>query len=223
MSYAFERDGFSYFPRALDDDDLARVEAAVSLEGPGVRLTSDGLQPISDLLGTSGRVGSIVAELVGQPGFPVRAIMFDKNPATNWSLGWHQDRTICVAERIEVEGFGPWTVKQGQLHVQPPQDLLDRMMTLRIHLDDVPADNGPLLVIRGSHRLGRLTEGRIAELAARSEIAAHLAQRGDIWAYRTPIIHASAAAADQHGARRVLQVDYSSETLPGGLRWGFEA
>ena len=175
------------------------------------------------LLDASGRVGTIVTELVGQPAFPVRAILFDKNQATNWSLGWYQDRTICVAERIEVEGFGPWTVKQGQLHVQPPQQLLDRMVTLRIHFDDVPADNGPLLVIRGSHRLGRLTEGKIAELAVLSEIAAHLAQRGDIWAYRTPIIHASAAAANQHGARRVLQVDYSSETLPDGLRWGFGA
>ena len=65
----------------------------------------------------------------------MRAILFDKTPATNWSLGWHQDRTIAVAKRADVNGFGPWTVKSGLLHVAPPFDILVRMVTLRVHLD----------------------------------------------------------------------------------------
>lgn len=97
------------------------------------------------------------------------------------------------------------------------------MVTLRIHLDDVPADNGPLLVIPGSHRLGKLTEAEVVQLAGQSEPAMHLALRGDIWAYRTPIVHASAAAADHHGGRRVLQMDYSADRLPGELRWALNA
>ena len=180
------------------------------------------LLPISDLLDVGGPVGSIVTETAGRVAFPVRAILFDKSSEANWSLGWHQDRTICVVERIEVEGFGPWTLKQGQPHAQPPQSLLERMVTVRIHLDDVPADNGPLLVIRGSHRLGRLTEDRIAKLVADSDVTTHLARRGDIWVYRTPIVHASASAGNGHPARRVLQLDYSSDSLPGGLRWAFD-
>jgi ectoine hydroxylase-related dioxygenase (phytanoyl-CoA dioxygenase family) len=220
---SFEQDGYLHFSRALDEHDLARIEEIAAVEGPGVRLTATSLHPISDLLDARGRVGSIVAELLGNAAFPVRAIMFDKNSAANWSLGWHQDRTICVAERIEVEGFGPWTVKQGQLHTQPPQNLLDRMITVRIHLDDVPAHNGPLLVIKGSHRLGRLTEVKVADLVVERDFTTHLAQRGDIWVYRTPIVHASASAASGHAARRVLQLDYSSDSLPGGLRWAFGA
>ena len=218
---SFERDGYLHFARALDNHDLTRIEEIAAVGRPGVRLSSTSLKPISDLLDVSGPVGSIVTELIGGAAFPVRAIMFDKSPAANWSLGWHQDRTICVAERIDVEGFGPWTVKQGQLHVQPPQDLLERMITLRIHLDDVPIDNGPLLVIKDTHRLGKLTEDRIADLVAESDVATHLAQRGDVWAYRTPIVHASASAASGYTARRVLQLDYSRESLPGGLRWAF--
>jgi hypothetical protein len=66
--------------------------------------------------------------------------------ATNWSVAWHQDRTIAVMERVDVEGFGPWTVKSGLLHVAPLFDLLAGMLTLRVHLDPVPETNAPLLV-----------------------------------------------------------------------------
>jgi hypothetical protein len=80
-----------------------------------------------------------------------------------------------------------------------------------------------LLVIKGSHRLGRLTEVKVADLVVERDFTTHLAQRGDIWVYRTPIVHASASAASGHAARRVLQLDYSSDSLPGGLRWAFGA
>jgi hypothetical protein len=219
---AFERDGFRHFPNALANADLVRLEALWGgSHGPGIRLEADSLASVADLLGDGGTVGSIARQLIGRPAFPVRAILFDKSEVANWALGWHQDRTICVAERREIEGFGPWTVKQGQLHVQPPQPILERMITLRLHLDDVPSDNGPLLVIPGSHLRGRLTEAEIDRLVGKSEPMINLARRGDIWAYRTPIVHSSAAAAEHHGTRRVLQLDYSADELPGGLRWAF--
>jgi len=148
----------------------------------------------------------------------VDAVLFDKTPNANWALGWHQDRTICVRQRIDVPGFGPWTIKGGMLHVEPPFALLARMITLRIHLDDVPATNAPLLIAPGSHRLGRIEIGQIASVVERSGTAACLAGAGDIWAYSTPIVHASDRAAEPM-RRRVLQVDYSPDPLPGGLVW----
>ena len=45
-----------------------------------------------------------------------------------------------------------------------------------------------------------------------------LASRGDIWLYATPILHASDAAANPRH-RRVLQLDYSADDLPGDLEW----
>ena len=92
------------------------------------------------------------------------------------------------------------------------------MVTLRIHLDPVPADNAPLLIAPGSHRLGRVTEGEIAAVVARCGTQACLAERGDVWTYATPILHASAASHGQRH-RRVLQVDYSADTLPPPLAW----
>jgi hypothetical protein len=89
----------------------------------------------------------------------VRAILLDKTDATNWALAWHQDRTIYVRERVEARAPGPWTTKSGMLHAAPPFDLLSRIVTLRVQLDDVPATNAPLLIAPGSHRHGRVLEG----------------------------------------------------------------
>jgi hypothetical protein len=133
-------------------------------------------------------------------------------------LNWHQDRTIAVKQRQEVAGFGPWTKKQGQLHVAPPIEVIEAMVTLRIHFDTVDDQNAPLLIASGSHRLGLIPQAAIKETVDRARIAACHAERGDVWAYSTPILHRSARSPSVR-RRRVLQVDYSSEPLPGGLEW----
>jgi len=144
--------------------------------------------------------------------------LFDKTPETNWALGWHQDRTIAVKQRVPVDGFGTWSVKSGMLHVEPPFELLSGMVTLRVHIDPVPADNAPLLIALGSHKLGRIAEEHVREVVRTCSTVACLAEPGDIWLYATPILHASeAAVAPVH--RRVLQVDFSAGRLPGGLEW----
>lgn len=151
-------------------------------------------------------------------GRPVRAIFFDKTRESNWSLDWHQDRVIAVKHRVETPGFGPWTVKAGLHHVAPPIGLLARMVTLRIHLDEVTHENAPLIIAPGSHRLGRIHEAEIRDVVAKCGTFTCLARRGDVWKYATPILHASAASTSLR-RRRVLQVDYSADALPNGLQW----
>ena len=165
-----------------------------------------------------GTIGTIVAELAGSSMRPVRALLLDKRPDTNWSLGWHQDRTIVVRRKVVVDGYGPWTIKQGLLHVSPPATLLARMPTVRIHLDAVDDDNAPLLVAPGTHRYGRIAEAEVDGLVAVHGVRTCLAGQGDVWCYATPILHASNPARRPR-SRRVLQVDYSAEQLPGGLTW----
>lgn len=198
---------------------LSDIETAISplsAYRPGLRLK--GVAGLDRLLGPHGAIGSSVAPFAGEGARPVRAILFDKSPAANWSLAWHQDRTICVRERREAPGFGPWTVKAGLLHVAPPFDLLARMVTIRIHLDDVPADNAPLLIAPGSHHFGLVREDAIDAVVERCGVHACEARAGDIWVYATPILHASEAAAVPR-RRRVLQIDYAAFDLPGGLLW----
>lgn len=149
---------------------------------------------------------------------PVRALILDKSTDRNWALGWHQDRTICVRERRDVPDFGPWTIKHGLPHAEPPFALLERMVTLRVHLDDAGTENGPLLIAPGSHRLGRLREDALEPAVRRCGTFACTAQAGDVWLYATTILHASPRAR-RPARRRVLQVDFSADDLPGGLEW----
>lgn len=182
----------------------------------GIRLR--GNATLRPFLAQDGPVGAVAASILGSGSHPVRAILFDKTAAANWSLAWHQDRTVAVARRLEVEGFGPWTVKDVLLHVAPPFAVLAGMVTLRVHLDPVPITNAPLLVAPGSHRLGRIAEAAVADVVERCGTAACIADAGDIWLYATPILHASEAARTPV-RRRVLQVDFAAGDLPGGLEW----
>ncbi|MXO93332.1 phytanoyl-CoA dioxygenase [Erythrobacter arachoides] len=182
----------------------------------GVRL--HGHAGLEALLRPERAVGSLAVALLGDRARPVRAILFDKRPGMNWGLAWHQDRTICVERKVETDGFGPWTMKQGIHHVAPPMTVLERMVTLRIHIDDVPATNAPLLVALGSHRLGLVPEPEIERVVERHTVVECLARAGDVWAYATPILHASRSASGAV-SRRVLQVDFSAVELPGELMW----
>ena len=194
---------------------LRRVLALVPQGQAGVRLC--GVPDLAALLAADGPIGGAAAEIIGMSARPVRALLFDKNAATNWALGWHQDRTIAVAARHRVPGFGPWTVKRGIVHVAPPFALLAKMVTLRVHLDAVDAANAPLLIAPGSHR-ALVSEAEIAGEVARRGLVACLADAGDLWVYATPILHASEAAGRPR-RRRVLQIDYAAEALPSPLAW----
>lgn len=195
---------------------LRSVLAHLPPDRAGIRIKEvTGLTPF---LGSDGSIGAIAGGILGPSSRPARAVLFDKTAGTNWSLAWHQDRTICVERRTEVHGFGPWTIKQGMHHVAPPFALLSRMVTLRVHLDDVPATNAPLLIAPGSHKYGRVPLDAIDAVVRECGIYTCLADAGDVWVYATSILHASEASA-MAARRRVLQIDFAAEELPGGLQW----
>jgi len=213
----FDRDGAVHHAGAARSI-LPTIDHALAAlpDRPGVRITANPL--LASLLTTDGSIGAIAAARIGPNCRPVRALLFDKTAATNWALGWHQDRTIVVRARRAAPGFGPWTVKQGLHHVAPPFALLAGMVTLRVHLDAVPVTNAPLRIAPGSHRAGLVAVDTIAEVVRHHGSHDCLAAAGDIWLYATPILHASDRAT--HPARRrVLQIDYAGFDLPHGLEW----
>lgn len=214
-----DKDGAQLFTQALDEAACIRLEAALAAlptSMPGVRI-EDGaqLQPFID---AAGPIGAIEVAALGPEARPVRAILLDKTAERNGALGWHQDRTIVVKERIDANGFGPWTVMSGLIQVEPPFEILERMVTLRVHLKAVDGSNAPLRIVLGSHKLGRLPEAEIERVVATSGERLCLAERGDVWLYATPIVHAS-LAADPPRRSRILQVDYSADAAPGPLAW----
>lgn len=150
--------------------------------------------------------------------FPVRSILFDKTPDQNWPVSWHQDLTIAVSEKTEAEGYGPWSVKEGVIHVQPPITLLERMITLRIHLDETSAENGALKVIPTSHRRGRISPDCISDLVRESEIVCECSA-GDVLRMSPLILHASNRSRIP-SRRRILHVEYAPvDALAENLTW----
>lgn len=147
---------------------------------------------------------------------PVRSILFDKTPDENWPVAWHQDLTIAVEKEHKVDGYGPWSRKDSVTHVQPPVELLERMVTIRLHLDDTPARNGALRVIPGSHRAGRFSSDSVIDPreAVDCECAA-----GDAL-IMVPLILHSSRRAERPTRRRILHFEYArASDLTPPLQW----
>jgi hypothetical protein len=189
--------------------------------GPGARLF--GLASVARLCGRNHLIGQVAETILGPKARAVRALAFDKTAEANWAVGWHQDRTIAVRARRETPGFGPWSVKGGVPHVEPPFAIMAEMITMRVHVDECGPGNAPLRVARGSHRWGRIASAEAAARAQDTEEIVCLAAAGDVWVYRTPVLHASRPSSAA-GRRRVIQIDFSAAELPDGLEWaGIEA
>jgi ectoine hydroxylase-related dioxygenase (phytanoyl-CoA dioxygenase family) len=149
----------------------------------------------------------------------VRAIYFDKSPETNWLVPWHQDLTIAVnAQKQTIDGFGPWSVKDGITHVQAPITLLEQMLTVRIHLDDADESNGALRILPGSHQFGRLAADRIRELCSNGNETVCAAAAGDALLMCPLLLHASSRSTTARH-RRILHIEYAAFALPNGLAW----
>jgi ectoine hydroxylase-related dioxygenase (phytanoyl-CoA dioxygenase family) len=242
MSPALSRDGFEVVRQAVGPQVTARLIAALHADGSptpadrgggvdSVREKAGRVYAVRNLmaavpavaeLATSPALRALVEPVLGGRAFPVRALLFDKTPGANWKVAWHQDLSIAVRTRIDVPGFGPWSVKAGVHHVQPPASVLERMLTVRLHLDDCGPDNGPLLVLPGSHVAGALSPAGVREWRARVAPVACHAPAGGAVLMRPLLLHASSAASAP-GHRRVIHVEYANADLPGGLEWAERA
>lgn len=168
-------------------------------------------------LAHSEAVRTLVEPVLGERFFPVRGILFDKIPDANWKVPWHQDVTIAVEERVEAEGFGPWSMKADVLHVQPPAEVLEHMVSVRLHLDNCGEENGALRVVPGSHLHGRIPEDEIPAMRETPEVVCAVGVGGALL-MRPLLLHASSPSRVP-GHRRVVHLDFASMQLPNGIRW----
>ena len=174
--------------------------------------------PEVSALARSAPLLDLVGPHLSAPPLPVRAIYFDKSPEANWLVSWHQDLTLALAARVEHPGFGPWSLKDGVPHVQPPVEMLAQMLTVRLHLDAADETNGALRVLPGSHRLGRLSAERIQLLRGEGPEVLCAATVGDALLMRPLLLHASGRSTSPRH-RRVLHLEYAAFPLPPALQW----
>lgn len=157
------------------------------------------------------------AQLGNQAGL-VRALFFDKPPGRSWSLPWHRDMTIAVrAHLADGGGYRCPTVKAGIPHVEAPQWLLERMLTLRVHFDPMTLDNGPLVVISGSHH----TDEKHAANPPNAEVTTIQCPAGGVLAMRPLLSHSSLHATPGNQLRRrILHFEFARDPeLTSGYHW----
>lgn len=226
MNYEFsflDRNGYASLPAIFsphDVDEISReLDSVLCVDDAAVR-AGDAVYAARDLLRLCPVVidwwrkqslMDFVCAVLGEEAGLVRGLLFDKPPEQTWAVPWHKDRSIVI-QKPETSSwqYSPPRSKAGLWHCEPPQSVLDRMLSLRIHLDPSTADNGPLSVVAGSHRAGQ-----------RGDVICLLANRGDVLAMRPLIDHSSPRSepgSNQH--RRVIHLEFAADPqLPDGYHW----
>lgn len=225
---AVEEMGYTLHDTVLSLEQLGRLRLAVgrladdsgAYHRGGVYAARGLLERLPEVaeLARSVEARALVAPVLGEGWRPVRAIYFDKTPAANWKVPWHQDLTIAVKKRCEAPGYGPWSVKDGVAHVQPPMEVLERMVSVRFALDENDLENGPLRVLPGTHRFGRLAAADIARLRAEIKETVCCVPEGGALLFRPLLLHASSPMVSGT-SRRVIHIEYAAGDLSHGLEW----
>ncbi|MET3498802.1 ectoine hydroxylase-related dioxygenase (phytanoyl-CoA dioxygenase family) [Mucilaginibacter rubeus] len=225
--YEIARQGFSVVEHIYTEAEVKVIVAAIESadkSSPLFRQTDDlfairqflkAVPEIRPLIFT-GRLKTCLQQLFGDGYFAVKSIYFDKPETSNWFVAWHQDLTISVDKKIEIAGYGPWTVKHNQFAVQPPLHILQDNFTIRIHLDDTDEGNGALKVLPGSH-LKEIYRPENIDWQQETEVSCNV-QAGGIMIMRPLLMHASNRTTNNK-QRRVVHIEFSRATLADGIDW----
>ena len=213
--------GFAIMPGVLRADQAASAltdlsKSSLPRSKAGIRhMLSD---KMTAALAHDFRLMAIAREVLGRKAAPFRATLFDKSPNANWLVVWHQDTALPLQKKNESAGWGPWSVKQGVIYAHAPASALEKVLALRVHLDDSTLENGPLRILPGTHALGVLSDDSIEQAAGRIAARDCLVPRGGILAMRPLVIHASSKSQIQQ-PRRVLHIEYAASlTVAEGMQ-----
>jgi ectoine hydroxylase-related dioxygenase (phytanoyl-CoA dioxygenase family) len=213
------QNGFAIFDEILMprecDELLAALSQSDSLRSRAGARHLLSIPAVAQLAGDS-RLSTLASDVLGSDAVPFRVTLFDKSEESNWSVAWHQDTALPLQSKFEGDGWGPWSNKAGVLYAHAPASALDRIVALRVHLDESTPDNGPLRVLPGTHRLGVLSDDEVSLLAHSSASVMCLAPRGAVLVMRPLLIHSSTRIVTP-GSRRVLHIEYAEdlEIAPG--------
>jgi ectoine hydroxylase-related dioxygenase (phytanoyl-CoA dioxygenase family) len=214
-----EENGYGIVPGIVGEADVQGLladlgEAGLPRSRAGIRHVLT--QPAVSRTANSEPILRIVGAILSKDAIPFRATLFDKSPTSNWLAMWHQDTALPLMERQEKDGWGPWSVKDGVTYAHAPAEALERVLAVRLHLDDSNLTNGPLRVLPGTHRCGVLTDDQIHALSERVHSVDCTVAKGGLVLMRPLIAHASSKSLSDE-PRRVIHIEYAAqrEILPG--------
>jgi ectoine hydroxylase-related dioxygenase (phytanoyl-CoA dioxygenase family) len=192
------------------------VDASLGMDGAGSRNLLE--QPWCAALVAPIRERLQSMALIAHDAIAVQCTLFRKTLDCNWKVPYHQDLSIPVADDVEHAALSGWSVKEDGHYVQPPADLLQQLLAVRLHLDPCGNDEGPLRVVPRSHRLGRLASDCIGMMDKRNDEVTCIAKTGDLLLMRPLLLHSSSKAMRPTG-RRVLHFLFAPPDPGCGLQW----
>jgi len=220
-----QQEGFSivqhFFDDSYIDEVIKELEEHEAFQYDNKVASSTNLLlsiPFLNNLAHSRQLTTNVEEVLGNNSFPLNAFVLDKTQSNNWELDWHQDLQVAVKNKIETTGYNNWSVECGIVHVIPPRDVLAKLISVRIHLDDCCIDNGAILVAPKSHQYGIVRNRKEIEEVISGHTVCCEVERGGVMFLSSLLLHKSPYAITNK-RRRILQIDYAGTELSNGLQW----
>jgi len=214
-----EQNGYGIIPDIVNElearsllDELAGAELPRSRAGIRHVMGNPGVSRIAH----QENILATVRSILGERAIPFRATLFDKSPASNWLIMWHQDTALPMMDKNESEGWGPWSVKDSVTYAHAPAKALEKVLAVRLHLDDSNLQNGPLRILPGTHNSGVLTDEQIHKLSESVQAVECPVPLGGAILMRPLVVHASSKSTSDE-PRRVIHIEYAAqrEILPG--------
>jgi hypothetical protein len=218
-STSFSDDGFAVVARVLTDADCDRLSTltdALSTGQPGTRNLLD--HDWCAGLARSLRTHPDIAAAIPAGHVAVQCTYFEKSVGQNWLVPIHQDLSIPVRERVDHPALRGWSDKEGGVFVQPPVEVLEQLVAVRVHIDACGLDDGPLQFLARTHTRGRIDAPQASALKRELPLTTCSVPRGGALLMRPLALHASSKATGA-SRRRVLHFVFGPPALPFGLAW----
>lgn len=218
LAQALKDEGFAVCEALLDSAECERLDQllgtmSIGRAGSRTLLQLPWCAQLAQRLKKDSPLSPLLDDLVA-----VQCTLFEKAADRNWLVSPHQDLSIPVAARLDTEGLTGWSLKEGVHYVQAPEEVLSRLLAVRIHVDECGEADGPLRVVPRSHHRGRLDADAISAQTRNGDEVVCPVARGGAMLMRPLLLHASSKASGT-SRRRVLHFLFGPHDLPAGLRW----
>lgn len=232
MNYArskieLEKNGYSILTDLYSDSEISEIlDCIENAEQCGksfmrtkdlfaVRQLIKNVPDLTDLLFNK-KLTELTSDLSESEYFLTKAIYFDKPSESNWFVAYHQDLSISVDKKTDLEDYVNWTFKKGQYGVQPPIEILKDTITIRIHLDKTDKNNGALKVIPKSH-LNGIVRADSKDWNIENEFVCEV-EKGGVMLMKPLTLHASNRTTNGK-KRRVIHLEFNKHNLTEPLDW----
>ncbi|MCB0736559.1 MAG: phytanoyl-CoA dioxygenase family protein [Bacteroidetes bacterium] len=222
-----EKYGFSIISNVYSSEEVAEIVKTINSKEIKDQSVSNSknvyairqlLASIPELAGLlfSDNLKNLLRLHFGHDFFLTKAIYFNKPKDSNWFVAYHQDLSITVNQKAEVDGYTNWTFKKGQYGVQPPVEVLENTLTIRIHLDNTDSNNGALAVKPSTHQKGVIRLDSDEWKAKADELCK--VEAGGVMLMKPLLLHTSKRSKINE-QRRVIHLEFNNTELAKPLKW----